>query len=122
MRSKTEARPVTRRERRRGQPKFFEAVVADARTTFFHLGQRLDSSKRLRSLLSIVWLTWTSDAVPGPGRLPVRGAGCGASGSPVLPRIARGITMMTAQISISDTVIGAAGQSASRTVTCASAG
>ena len=117
MDPKTEARPVTRRERRRGQPKFFEAVVADARTTFFHLGQRLDSSKRLRSFLSIVWLTWTSDAFLA--QVVYRfGARMWGLGVPILPRIARGITMMTAQISISDTVIVQPGVSISHGYVC----
>jgi serine O-acetyltransferase len=113
----TEPRPATRRERRRDQPKFFEAVVADARTTFFHLGQRLDSSKPLRSFLRIVWLTWTSDAFLA--QVVYRfGARMWGLGVPILPRVARGITMMTAQISISDTVVVRPGVSISHGYVC----
>ncbi len=57
----TEPRRVTLRRRRRAQPKFFEAVVADARTTYFHSGQHFDSSNRLRTLIGILRLAWSSD-------------------------------------------------------------
>jgi len=96
--------PVTRASRRAAQPKFFEAVLADARTSFFHLGQPFDSSKPLRALLRIIWLTWISDAFLA--QVVYRfGARMFGLGVPLLPRIARGITMMIAQISIGDAVI-----------------
>jgi serine O-acetyltransferase len=117
MEAGIQPRPVRRRERRRSQPRFFEAVTADARTTFFHLGQRLDTTKRLRSLLRIAWLAWNSDAFLA--QIVYRfGARMWGLGVPILPRVARGITMMTAQISISDAVIVWPGVSISHGYVC----
>ena len=91
--------------------------MADARTTCLHLGIRLDSSKRLRSLLRILWLTWVSDAFLA--QVIYRfGARMWGLRVPILPRIARGITMMIAQISISDTVIIRPGVSISHGYVC----
>ena len=100
----TEPRRVTLRRRRRAQPKFFAAVVADARTTYFHSGLHFDSSNRLRTLLSILRLVWSSDGFMAQiiYRFGSRMYGLGV---PLLPRIARGITMTIAQTSIGDTVI-----------------
>jgi len=94
----------SRRERRLEQPRFFEAVVADARTSLFHLGQRLDTSKRVRALARIAWLTWQSDAFLA--QIVYRfGARMWGLGVPIVPRLARAFTMLTAQISIGDTVV-----------------
>jgi serine O-acetyltransferase len=100
----TEPRRVALRRRRRAQPKFFNAVVADARTTYFHSGQRFDSSNPVRSLIGILRLVWSSDGFLAQiiYRFGSRMYGLRV---PLLPRIARGITMMIAQLSIGDTVI-----------------
>ncbi len=117
MQAETQSKGVTRRSRRRSQPKFFEAVIADANTTYFHSGQRFDSSKRLRSLLDILRLIWNSDGFLA--QVVYRfGARMWGIGVPVLPRIARGITMMIAQMSIGDTVIVRPGVSISHGYVC----
>jgi serine O-acetyltransferase len=103
MKVETSARD-TIRSRRRRQPKFFKAVVADARIASFHSGRAFDSSKRLRSMIAIWRLIWSSDAFLA--QVVYRfGARMWGLGVPVLPRIARGIAMLIAQISISDAVI-----------------
>jgi serine O-acetyltransferase len=104
MAAVNQPRPLTLRSRRRTQPKFFEAVVADARTTYFHSGQHFDTSNRLRTLLSIVRLAWSSDGFLA--QIIYRfGSRMWGLGVPLLPRIARAITMAIAQLSIGDTVI-----------------
>ena len=52
---------ATIRSRRCRQPKFYEAVVADARIASFHSGRPFASSKRLRLLVDIWRLIWSSD-------------------------------------------------------------
>jgi serine O-acetyltransferase len=98
------SKPASRDSRRRGQPKFFEAVIADAATTHMHLGLSFDASKRLRTIVRILWLAWTSDSFLA--QIIYRfGARMWGLGIPVVPRIARGITMMIAEMAIGDTVI-----------------
>lgn len=104
MEAETQSEPVTARSRRRSQPKFLEAVVADARIASFHSGRRFDSAQRLRSILNIVLLMWKSDGFLA--QVIYRfGSRMWSLGVPILPRMARGITMAIAQMSISDTVI-----------------
>jgi len=104
MEAGTEKLPLTLSSRRRLQPKFFAAVVADARTTYFHSGEKLDSSTRLRALLGIARLAWSSDGFLA--QIIYRfGARMWALRVPLIPRIARGITMAIAEISIGDTVL-----------------
>jgi serine acetyltransferase len=113
----TQSKGATRRSRRRSQPKFWQAVIADARMTYFHSGQRFDSSKRLRSLLAILRLMWNSDGFFA--QVVYRfGARMWGLGVPLLPRIARGLTMTIAQMSISDTVIIRPGVSISHGYVC----
>ena len=117
MDAETQAEPVTARSRRRRQPKFFEAVVADARITSFHSGRRFDSSKRLRSLFAVLGLIWSSDGFLA--QVIYRfGARMWGIGVPILPRVARGITMLMAQMSISDAVIVQPGVSFSHGYVC----
>jgi serine O-acetyltransferase len=81
-----------------------EAVVADAATTHLHLGLPFDGSKRLRTMLRIVRLAWASDSFLA--QVVYRfGARMWALGVPIVPRVARGISMMIAGIAIGDTVI-----------------
>jgi serine O-acetyltransferase len=117
MENETKTAPVSRRSRRRAQPKFFEAVVADARTTYFHSGQRFDNSNRMRMLVGVMRLIWNSDGFLAQViyRFGARMFGLSV---PLLPRIARGITMMIAQMSISDTVIVRPGVSISHGYVC----
>lgn len=108
---------ATIRSRRRRQPKFFGAVVADARIASFHSGRPFDSSKRLRLLVDIWRLIWSSDGFLA--QVVYRfGARMWGLGVPVLPRIARGIAMAIAQMSISDEVIVQPGVSISHGYVC----
>lgn len=104
MEAGTGPQPLTLSSRRRLQPKFFEAVVADARTTYFHSGLPFDTGDRLRTLRSVGRLMWDSDGFLA--QVIYRfGARMWGLGVPILPRIARGITMKIAQLSIGDPVV-----------------
>ncbi len=117
MKVETQSARDTIRSRRRRQPKFFEAVVADARIASFHSGRRFDSTQRLRSLVGIWRLIWSSDGFLA--QVIYRfGARMWGLGVPVLPRIARGITMLMAQMSISDEVVVQPGVSISHGYVC----
>ena len=117
MKAEPQSARDTIRSRRRRQPKFLEAVIGDARIASFHSGRPFDSSKRLRSLFSILRLIWSSDGFLA--QVVYRfGARMWGLGVPVLPRIARGITMLIAQMSISDTVIVQPGVSISHGYVC----
>jgi serine O-acetyltransferase len=117
MEAETRSERDTIRSRRRRQPKFFEAVVADARIASFHSGRRYDTSKRLPSLMAVCRLIWSSDGFLA--QVVYRfGARMWGLRVPVLPRVARGITMLMAQMSISDTVIMEPGVSISHGYVC----
>jgi serine O-acetyltransferase len=117
MKAEAQSARDTIRSRRRRQPKFFDAVIGDARIASFHSGRPIDTSKRLRSLVGILRLIWSSDGFLA--QVVYRfGARMWGLGVPVLPRIARAITMLMAQMSISDTVIVQPGVSISHGYVC----
>jgi len=98
-------------------PKFFEAVVADANMSYFHSGQLFDSSKRVRAALAILRLMWDSDGFLA--QVVYRfGSRMWSLGVPLLPRIARAVSMLIAQMSIGDTVIVRPGVSISHGYVC----
>ena len=102
--SDEEKTKVTRRSRRRAQPRFFDAVLADAHITSFYRGEHFDRSERLRSILRTIRLIWVSDGFLA--QVIYRfGARMNGFGVPLVPRIARGVTMLIAQMSIDDSVI-----------------
>jgi serine O-acetyltransferase len=97
------AREVRRRIRA-AQPRLREAVVADARMTLHYRGEGRELRSRGDLLREIVRLAWTSDAFLGQVLYRVK-TRVDARGIPLLPRLIHRISMMTAQISIDESVV-----------------
>lgn len=85
-------------------PGFREAVLADARMTAFHRGERSEFRSRVDALAQVARLCWASDAFAAQALYRLK-ASLQARAIPVLPRIAHRLAMMLAQISIGDPVI-----------------
>jgi serine O-acetyltransferase len=85
-------------------PGFREAVLADARMTALHRGERHEFGSRLDAMLQVARLCWASDAFIAQVLYRAK-ASLQARGVPVLPRLAHRLAMMTAQVSIGDPVI-----------------
>jgi serine O-acetyltransferase len=92
------------RDLRRRQPGFRDAVLADARITARHRGERVEFRSKLDAAAQIMRLCWVSDAFAAQVlyRLKVR---LQVAGVPLLPRIAHRLSMALAQVSIGDPVI-----------------
>ncbi len=91
-------------ERNSRQPGFREALLADARVTAAHRGERHMFRSRIDAAVQITRLIWTSDAFIAQAlyRLQTR---LHVLGVPMLPRLAHRLAMATAQVSIGDPVI-----------------
>jgi serine O-acetyltransferase len=85
-------------------PPFLEAVLTDARVAAAFRGERHEFSSRLDGLLQVLRLMLQTDAFFALAAYRAK-ASLQARGIPVLPWIAHRLAMMSAQISISDTVI-----------------
>jgi serine O-acetyltransferase len=85
-------------------PRLREALVADARTTALHRGERFEFRSRLDTAIQIARLAWVSDAFLGQVLYRCK-ARLQALGVPILPRLAHRLAMITAQISIGDPVV-----------------
>jgi serine O-acetyltransferase len=85
-------------------PRLREALVADARTTALHRGERHEFRGPLDSALQILRLAWVSDAFLAQALYRVKARGQ-ALGIPILPRLAHRAAMMLAQVSIGDPVV-----------------
>jgi serine O-acetyltransferase len=85
-------------------PRFRAAVLADARITAHHRGERHEFRSGLDAAVQVLRLMWVSDAFLGHAfyRLKAR---LQALGVPVLPRLAHRLAMAVAQISIGDPVV-----------------
>src|SRR5690242_5766694 len=81
-----------------------EAVLADARITARHRGERATFSSRGDAVLQILRLMWVSDAFLALVLYRAK-ARMQARGIPVLPRLAHRAAMMIAQVSIGDPVL-----------------
>lgn len=92
------------RERRARHPALREAVVADARVTAAHRGERSEFRSRGDTALQILRLCWVSDAFLAQALYRLK-ARLQALGVPVLPRLAHRLAMLTAQVSIGDPVL-----------------
>jgi serine O-acetyltransferase len=85
-------------------PGFREAILADARITAQHRGERNEFRSTLDAAVQVLRLCWVSDAFAAQAlyrlktMLQVRGV-------PVLPRFAHKLAMTLAQVSIGDPVI-----------------
>ncbi|MGI9184455.1 MAG: serine O-acetyltransferase [Solirubrobacteraceae bacterium] len=85
-------------------PRLREALVADARTTARHRGERWEFRSRVDTAVQIARLAWVSDAFLGQALYRAK-ARMQALGVPVLPRLAHRLAMAIAQISIGDPVV-----------------
>jgi serine O-acetyltransferase len=85
-------------------PGFREAVLADARMTALHRGERTEFRSKLDASLQVLRLCWASDAFAAQVLYRLKAA-MQASQIPILPRIAHRAAMMLAQVSIGDPVI-----------------
>lgn len=92
------------RQLRARHPGFREAVMADARMTALHRGERAEFRSRLDALTQVIRLAWVSDAFLGQVLYRAK-ARLQARGVPVAPRLAHRLAMMLAQISIGDPVV-----------------
>jgi serine O-acetyltransferase len=85
-------------------PAFVEAVLADARVTAEHRGERADFRGRLDALAQIVRLCVVTDAFLAQVLYRAK-ASLQARGVPLLPRLAHRLAMVSAQVSIGDPVV-----------------
>jgi serine O-acetyltransferase len=85
-------------------PRFREALVADARATALHRGERHEFRSRLDTAAQIGRLAWTSDAFLAQALYRAK-ARLQALGVPILPRIAHRLALALAQVSIGDPVL-----------------
>jgi len=92
------------REIRSRHPRFWQAVVADARVTARFRGERCEFTSRPESALQVIRLVVRADAFLAQVAYRAK-ARLQALGVPVLPRIAHWIAMVTAQVSIGDPVV-----------------
>ncbi len=93
-----------RAEIRAKHPRFFEALVADARITSSFRSERTEFHGRFDALVRAIRLMCVSDAFLGQACYRAK-ARLQALGVPVLPWIAHRLAMMTAQICIGDPVV-----------------
>lgn len=92
------------RERRSHHPAFIEALVADAKATALHRGERHEFRSHLDHAIQILRLAWQSDAFLAQALYRAK-ARMQALGIPILPRIAHRLAMITGQVAIGDPVI-----------------
>lgn len=85
-------------------PGFREAVLADARVTLRHRGEREELRSGLDATIQVLRLIWTSDAFVAQMLYRLK-ARLQRYGVPVLPRIAHRLAIMTGQVAIGDPVV-----------------
>lgn len=97
--------PVTTLVAVRGKhPRFFAALVADARIASAYRAERSEFRGRVDALLVALRLMWVSDAFAAQMLYRAK-ARWQSLGIPILPRIAHRLAMMTAQVCIGDPVV-----------------
>lgn len=100
--------PISRRslmrERRARHPRLLEALVADARVTALHRGERHEFRSRADALLQALRLAWQSDAFLAQALYRAK-ARMQALGVPVLPRVAHRLAIGLGQVTIGDPVV-----------------
>jgi serine O-acetyltransferase len=102
--SEIERRKAMMRELRSHHPPFIEALLADARVTAAYRSERHEFRSRLDGLLQAIRLMLQTDAFLALAAYRME-AHLRARGIPVLPWLAHRLAMMSAQISIADTVV-----------------
>lgn len=85
-------------------PGLRDAVLADARITAHHRGERHEFRSRADALVQIVRLAWVADAFAAQVLYRFKAA-MQRRGVPVLPRLAHRAAMALAQVSIGDPVL-----------------
>jgi serine O-acetyltransferase len=91
-------------EIRAKHPRFFAALVADARTTAAYRAERSEFRGRTDALVQALRLMWVSDAFAAQALYRAK-ARLQSLGIPILPRLAHRLAMMTAQVCIGDPVV-----------------
>jgi serine O-acetyltransferase len=91
-------------ELRARHPHLREALLADARATARHRGERDHFRSRLDAAVQLLRLAWVSDAFLAQALYRAK-ARMQALGVPVLPRLAHRFAMVSAQLSIGDPVV-----------------
>jgi serine O-acetyltransferase len=89
-------------------PRFFEAVIADARLLLAFRQERFEFRSRLDGILQVLRLCWTADAF-GALVLYRAQARLTAKGVPLLPRLLHHLSMASGQLSIGEPVVVEAG-------------
>jgi serine O-acetyltransferase len=92
------------REIRVRHPGFREAVLADARVTLRHRGEREELRSGIDAAIQVLRLIWESDAFVAQVLYRLK-ARLQRSGVPVLPRIAHRLAIMIGQVAIGDPVV-----------------
>jgi serine O-acetyltransferase len=92
------------REIRGRHPGLREALLADARVTLRHLGEREEFTSRLDAAVQVLRLIWGSDAFLAQALYRLK-ARLQRLGVPLLPRLAHRLAMISAQVSIGDPVV-----------------
>jgi serine O-acetyltransferase len=92
------------REIRSRHPGFREAVLADARVTLRHRGEREELRSGLDAAIQVLRLIWESDAFLAQVLYRLK-ARLQRSGIPLLPRVAHRLAIMTGQVAIGDPVV-----------------
>jgi serine O-acetyltransferase len=91
-------------QRRALHPRFFAAVIADARVTAGYRSERSEFHGKLDTAIQALRLMWVSDAFLA--QTLYRGkARMQSLGIPILPRLAHRLAMATAQVCIGDPVV-----------------
>jgi serine O-acetyltransferase len=101
---KPSAREAFLRELRKRQPRFRDAVIADAQITALQRGERCEFGSKLDAVGQIARLCWASDAFAAQVLYRLRVA-LQDRGIPVLPQLAHRLSMVLAQVSIGDPVL-----------------
>jgi serine O-acetyltransferase len=89
-------------------PRFWEAVLEDARVTALHRGERSEFGSRSDQVGQVLRLAWVSDAFAAQMLYRAK-ARLQMLGVPLVPRLAHRLAMAWAQVSIGDPVIMAPG-------------
>jgi serine O-acetyltransferase len=85
-------------------PRFREALVADARLTARHRGERFDFRSGLDTIVQVLRLMWVSDALIAQALYRLK-ASLQALGVPVLPWLAHRLAVLIAGVAIGDPVL-----------------
>jgi serine O-acetyltransferase len=97
-----------RRRIRASHPPLLRALAADARVTAAHRGESSEFTSPLDTAWQVLRLSWVTDAFFAQALYRAK-ARWQALRIPILPRLAHRMAMWTAQVSIGDNVVVAAG-------------